>query len=393
MYQPQPGLAVMTRAMARTALGGCIVASLPLAAQAAEGFRLRHPPVGLFGAEIAARADAPGFFGTVSLSHARVTEVVGDTGDTLTVPGRVVPLPTGAATGGAVANGTYALQVPAGRVDLTQTQTQLNLVGGLVTRPDYAGGSFVLRVNVPLIRQSRSFQATQPQGTLAPVPPAQLPAQLRGALNAAAAAANAQVQSGLAATAASQNTDASGLGDVELSVAWVRRMERLRVAANVNLHLPTGRYDRARGPNPGFGDFSTLQPGVALTYALGDKPGDPRWMQGVSLAGRAAYGVNSTNRDTGYRSGNFAVLEGAAVKVMGPWAAGANLLRLQQLTDDRSAGGRVPGMRYRTHAAGPFVAYKFPGRDLAVNAQLSQSFGGRNALVARTLQLRLVGVW
>lgn len=379
--------------MTRATLAGCAFAALPTSVLAAEGFRLRHPPVGLFGPEIAARVDAPGFFGTVSLSHARVDDVVGNSGDTLAVPARVRPLPTGAATAGAVPNGTYALQVPAGRVDLSQTQTQLNLVGGLVTRADYAGGSFAVRLNIPLIRQSRSFLATQAQGAVSPVPSAQLPAQLRGAISAVAAAANAQVQSALAATAATHNTDVSGLGDIELSAAWVRRMERLRVAASLNLHLPTGKYDRARGPNPGFGDFYTLQSGVALTYALGGSTDIPRWMQGVSLAGRASYGVNSTNRDTDYRSGNFVALEGAAVKVMGPWAVGANLLSVHQVTDDRAAGAVVPDMRYRTHAAGPFVAYKFAGRDLAFNAQLSQSFGGRNALVARTLQFRLVGAW
>ena len=370
----------------------CVLAGLPVQALAAEGFRLRHPPVGLFGPEIAARADTPGFFGTASLTHARVDEVVGNAGDTLTVPARLVPLPTAAPTGGAVPNGTYALQVPPGRVDLAQTQTQLNLAGGLITRPDHAGGSLAFRVNVPFIRQSRGFMVTQAPGTVVPAPSVQLPAQARGAINAVAGAANAQVQSALAATGATHNTGVSGLGDIELSAAWVRRIERLRVAVNLNLHLPTGKYDRSRGPNPGFGDFYTLQPGVGLTYAL-DGAESPDWAQGLSLAGRASYGVNSTNRDTDYRTGNFIALEGAAVKVMGPWAVGANLLSVQQVSDDRAAGVTVPDARYRNHAAGPFVAFKFPGRDLAFNAQLNQSFGGRNALVARTLQFRLVAAW
>ena len=188
------------------------------------------------------------------------------------------------------------------------------------------------------------------------------------------------------------NTGALAGIDIELSAAWVRRIERLRVAVNLNLHLPTGKYDRSRGPNPGFGDFYTLQPGVGLTYAL-DGADSPDWAQGLSVAGRASYGVNSTNRDTDYRTGNFIALEGAAVKVLGPWAVGANLLSVQQVSDDRAAGVTVPDARYRNHAAGPFVAFKFPGRDLAFNAQLNQSFGGRNALVARTLQFRLVAAW
>ncbi len=371
---------------------GCLLACLPLAGMAAEGFRLRHSPIGFLGPEAAARIDPPGFFGTVSLSHTRVTEVVGNSGDTLTVSARTVPLPTGAATGGTIRDGTYALQVPPGRVDFSQTQTQLNLVGGFVTAADYAGGSLSWRINVPLIRQSRDFSATQPAGTVTPALPAALPAQARAAVNAVAAAANAQVQSALAATAATHNTGVSGLGDVELSAAWLRRMDRLRVAANVSLFAPTGKYDRARGPNPGFGDFYTLQPGVGFTYAL-ESPGESHWAHGMTLAGRAVYGVNSTNRDTDYRTGNYAAVEGAVVKVIGAWAAGANLLALRQVTDDRAAGVAVADSRYRTNAAGPFVAYKLPGRDMALNLHWSQSFGGRNALVSRTLQLRVVGTW
>jgi len=375
-------------------LAGCAVVCIPSMAIAAEGFRLRHHAAGLLGPEIAARVDTPGFFGSASLAHVRVSEVAGPSGDTLTVPARVVPLPTGAATGGAIRDGTYALQVPPGRVDLAQTQTQLNLVGGFVTPPDYAGGSLAWRVNVPLIRQSRDFRATQPPGTVVPTPSALLPVAARGAINAVAAAANAQVQSALAAGSATQNADVSGLGDIELSAAWIRRMDRLRVAANLSLHAPTGKYDRARGPNPGFGDFYTLQPGVAFTYALGGGGADGfNWAEGVTLAGRASYGVNSKNRDTDYKTGNFVSFEGAAVKVMGAWAVGANLLALRQLTDDRAGGVAVADSRYRNNAVGPFVAYRFPGRDIALNVQYSQSFGERNALVARTLQFRLVGAW
>ena len=38
-------------------------------------------------------------------------------------------------------------------------------------------------------------------------------------------------------------------------------------AGGVSLFLPTGNYDKNRGPNPGFGNFYTLRPGIALSYA------------------------------------------------------------------------------------------------------------------------------
>ena len=55
-----------------------------LNAQAAESYKLRQAPVGAFGGEIAAPADNPGFFGTVSLTQLqiyKIADAAGHTGD------------------------------------------------------------------------------------------------------------------------------------------------------------------------------------------------------------------------------------------------------------------------------------------------------------------------
>jgi hypothetical protein len=104
---------------------------------------------------------------------------------------------------------------------------------------------------------------------------------LRVGIAAVGTAVNTQVQAAVAAAAALQNAEVSGIGDTELSAVWVRHQDRLKVAAGVSLFVPTGVYDKARGPNPGFGNFYTLRPGIAVTYAL-----NPNHQQGDGLPQR-----------------------------------------------------------------------------------------------------------
>lgn len=362
-------------------------------ADAGEGFRLRQSPVGAFGGEIAAPADNPGLFGTAILSYINIYKVVDGSGEGITLSPKTLPLPTGTPTKGAIANGTFTLNVPVGSIDFNQNQTQVNLVGGYLTESSYGDGHLAFAINVPLIKQSRSFVAVQPLGTVSPTPGATLPAALRGAIAAVASAVNGQVQAGVAAVAATHNTDVSGLGDTELSMVWVRHQGRLKVAAGVSLFVPTGAYDKTRGPNPGFGNFYTLRPGVAVTYALNPNATDAAWDAGITLAGRLSYGINTTNKDTDYRSGNFVYAELAAIKVVENWAFGTNLLATQQVTDDSGTGAPADGNRYRTYGIGPFLSYKIPGKDAGFNLQYSDNFGARNALVAKSLQLRFVKAW
>ena len=362
-------------------------------ASAAESWKLRQAPLGAFGGEIAAPADNPGLFGTASLTYLNIYKVVDSNGDAMPLPARTVPLPTGAPTGGAVANGAYTLNIAAGTIDFNQKQTQLNLVGGYLTESLYGDGRLAFVINVPLIKQSRSFVAVQPLGTVSPTPAAALPAPLRGAIAGVASAVNAKVQADVATAAASQNADVSGLGDTELSMVWIRHQDRLKVAAGVSLYVPTGVYDKARGPNPGFGNFYTLRPGVAVTYALNPKHTDTSWDAGVTVAGRLSFGINSTNTETDYRSGNFVYAELGAIKVMGNWAFGTNFFATQQVTDDTASVVLADGNRYKAYGAGPFLSYKIPGQDAGFNLQYSDNFGARNAIVAKSLQLRFVKAW
>jgi hypothetical protein len=384
----------MIRSMRKATPRQFILASLPwvcllacgLNAQAAESYKLRQPPVGAFGGEIAASADNPGFFGTASLTQLQIYKIADANGNNV-APASIAPIQLNPAL-------PYKVAFPTGSLAFNQDQTQLNLVGGYLTEGTYGDGHVAFAINVPFIQQKRTFVVTQPAGTLTPAattPP--LSAAIVGQLNAGAAQANAQVQAKVLAAGVNQNLETSGLGDTELSTVWVRHVDRLKVAAGVSLFVPTGSYDKNRGPNPGFGNFYTLRPGVAVTYNLNPKHSDETWDSGVTIAGRVSYGLNTRNKDTDYKSGNFIYSEGGIVKVRGDWAYGVNVFSIQQISDDTGSGATLGGNRYKTNGVGPFVSFKLPGKDAGFNLQYSDNFGGRNAIVVKSLQLRFVKAW
>lgn len=357
-----------------------------LNAQAAESFKLRQAPVGAFGGEMAASADKPGFFGTASLTQLQIYKIADASGNDVAPP-PISPIQL---------NPTLPNKVvfPAGSLAFNQDQTQLNLVGGYLTESTYGNGHMVFAINLPFIKQKRSYIVTQPAGVLTPAattPP--LPATVVAQLNGGTVMANAEVQKRVNAASVPQNLEVSGMGDAELSTVWIRHADRLKVAAGVSLFVPTGSYDKTRGPNPGFGNFYTLRPGVAVTYNLNPKHSDSNWDAGVSIAGRVSYGINTRNKDTDYKSGNFLYAEGGIVKVAGDWAYGVNVFTTQQMSDDTGTGAPAGGNRYKTNGFGPFVSYKLPGKDAGLNLQFSDNFGGRNAIVVKSLQLRLVKAW
>lgn len=379
----------------KTALSLACLASA-VSAYSSENFRSRQSPIGAFGGEIAAGADNPGLFGTAAITRLDIASVVDSNGFDITTP-TTAKLPGG-----------FTLNAPGNKISFHQTQTQVNLIGGYLTESTYANGRIAMVVNVPLITISRSFVGALATGSLRTPTGITLPAAFiqpdpinPGSTYNPTTRANEGVNAQWASSVASQNGDVSGVGDTELSAVWIRHQDRLKVAAGVSLFVPTGVYEKTRGPNPGFGNFYTLRPGVAVTYNLNPNHKDESWDAGVTVAGRISYGMNSTNKETDYRSGNFVYTEVGVVKVAGDWAFGANLLSTQQVTDDTgpvvgtSCLGSVDaaGCRYKTYGVGPFVAYKLPGKDAGFNLQYNENFGGSNAVVVKSWQLRFVKAW
>jgi hypothetical protein len=353
-------------------------------ANAAESWKLRQSPIGSFGGDIFAPAEKPGFFGGVSIATPTITGVKGPTGDTVTIASGVTNVPLGALNPALAPYNAYKASVAEGAVGLNQDQTQINLGGGYITEGTYADGKLLFAANVPFIKATRIGSLVFPSATFSgPAGPAQLPATITGPINAS-------VQAGAEARAKLASGSTEGLGDTELSTVWIKNTDRLRVTAGVSLFVPTGKFDPVRQANlqanTGFGDFYTVRPGATFAYNL-----DPK--ERITVAGRVAYGFNTVNKDTQYKSGNFVYAEGAIAKVIGDVAFGLNVFSIQQISDDSYSGTDkkiVINGRYKTMGGGPFISYKLPGQDMALNFQISNNFQGENAIVVKSYQLRLI---
>ena len=349
-------------------------------ANAAESWKLRQSPNGSFGGDIFAPAEKPGFFGGVSIATPTITGVKGPTGNTVTIPSGVTNVPLS----GTPLSATHTFSVAEGAVGLYQDQTQINLGGGYITEGTYADGKLMFAANVPFIKATRTGSLVFPSATFSgPAGPAQLPATITGPVNAS-------VKAGADARAKLASGSTEGLGDTELSTVWIKNTDRLRVTAGVSLFVPTGKFDPVRQAklqaNTGFGDFYTVRPGATFAYNL-----DPK--ERITVAGRFAYGFNTVNKDTQYKSGNFVYAEGAIAKVIGDVAFGLNVYSIQQISDDSYSGTDkkiVINGRYKTMGGGPFISYKLPGQDMALNFQISNNFQGENAIVVKSYQLRLI---
>jgi len=70
-----------------------------------------------------------------------------------------------------------------------------------------------------------------------------------------------------------------------------------------------------------------------------------------------------------------------------------NVFSIQQISDDSYSGTDktiVINGRYKTMGGGPFISYKLPGEDMALNFHVSNNFKGESAIVVKTYQLRLI---
>jgi hypothetical protein len=355
-------------------------------ANAAENYKLRQTPLGSFGGDIATPADKPGFFGTASFTQLKIEGIKGADGTQLTQPSgvsSVLPGTLDLALAPLNASG-IRVSVADGQVNLTQDQTQINIAAGYLTESKYADGRIAMVANIPLIKISRTVLLNYPSATYSGGSlPAPYPTVINNGLQAKAAAA-----------ASAATGDVSGIGDTELSAVWIRHTGPLKVAAGVSVFVPTGKFsiasDTALRANPGFGDFYTIRPGVAFTYNLNPSQAHQDWDAGVTVAGRVAYGINTRNKDTDYKSGNFVYSEAGIVKVAGDVAFGFNLSATQQVTDDNKGAVKTLIGRYKNYATGPFFAYKVPGQDMGINFQMNRNFSGRNAVDVTSYQLRLI---
>ena len=364
----------------RAVLAASLLAGFAGATQAAEGFKVRYPLSGSLGGEIVAPVDNPGFFASVVVTDIDIDKLTDSTGSVRQQPVNGA-FATPAAIAGAVRRASYSGIT---LVDLQQKQTNTNLFLGYLSEGMVGGGRWSLVVNLPYTtRLDRKLTITGATPTLSPLSPAltspPLPPGTAAAAQAQAQAGfNTAYQAGLAAQSAANTGSVDGMGDAEVTAAWVYRKDSLKVIAGVTLALPTGQYDAGNAINIGFGNFYTLRPGVAVAY----NP-SPSW----TLAARGALAFNTRNRDNHLKSGDYTALDLAAAYRSPIGVIGPHVLIVKQHEDDD--GGTQGANRFSASGAGVFFTTLIPVVGAALNLSYMKMIDARNALSGAFTQVRI----
>ena len=364
----------------RAVLAASLLASVAGLSQAAEGFKVRYPLSGSLGGEIVAPVDKPGFFGSIVVTDIDIDKLTDSTGNARQQPvSGAFATPT--AIAGAVRRATYSGIT---LVDLKQKQTNANLFIGYLSEGLVGGGRWTVVVNLPYTTKlDRKLGITGTTPTLSTLSPAlttpPLPAGTAAAAQAQAQAGfNTAYQAGLAAQSAANTGSVDGMGDAEVTGAWVYRQDKLKVIAGVTLALPTGQYDASSAINIGFGNFYTVRPGVAVAY----NP-SPSW----TLAARGALAFNTRNRDNHLKSGDYTALDLAAAYRSPIGVIGPHVLIVKQHEDDD--GGTQGANRFSASGAGLFYTTLIPGINAGLNLSYMKMIDARNALSGSFTQVRI----
>lgn len=342
-------------------------------AQAAEGFEVRYNIAGSLGGEIFA-PDQSGWVGGVAVTEIKINKVTGNDGEALTttMPGGSVPLP---APTPAALYPSYGASTA--HIHGTGTMTQANLVLGYITPDRFGGGRLAFGFNLPYARKKQNINtgAATPALNWDPAVPA--PVQ-----SAVGTQFDAQYQSAVAAQAASESGEVTGIGDAELQAGWLYFEDKVRILAGMSLVMPTGKYSAGPGPDIGTGNFYTLRPAVQVIYLP---------TPDIGLAGKVTVGLNGRNKDNDLRSGNWIGLEAAAGYKTSIGVIGVHGVHVQQYQDDDN--NLFGPSRFRSTNAGVFFTTLIPGIDAAVTVQYMTTTASRNAKHGDFSQVRVIKVF
>jgi hypothetical protein len=293
-------------------------------ATAEEGFRTHYSPTGLITGETAIiLKDRPGFFGTISGSLISIDQINDANGNNAANQSIYVNTSPTISTLYQNATGSNTLNV---NQTFSQTQRQVNFIGGYITEENYWGGKFIGAVSVPYAVMSREVTANVDATQISQL-------QAYAIKNPASAPTINQMISSYKAQAASVASSKSGttegIGDTNLIGAWSYfDGKNTKYVTGLTIIAPTGAFDQNAPVNVGFGYFTFL-PSLAAFYQ------ENNW----TFAGRASYGYNTSNSNTSYKSGDFVAFElFGSYRVPGLANFGLNLTQFSQVTADTYTG-------------------------------------------------------
>lgn len=351
----------------------CVVlaagAGLACSALATEKFDLRYAP-GNGGSDMTAPLESGLYFQMPLYAYH------GSLRADLTDVQRASTLFTGAAAGLAAVFPTAAAATPVRSklsVDARALLPRLTWMGTQVFLGATVGATAMVRLVEKRVAASAQVGST----AVSNVDAATLSAATSGTLTLGGLAArtNAAVAAGAAARADAQSGRRFGIGDLEIApvLRWARDPDQFIFAPT--LILPTGQYDRDRAVNPGSGRFWTFRPTLQWGH-IGD---------GWDIGARVAFSINTKNRDTDYRSGNYLNLDlGLMRSVTDDLRLGLTGYILAQTTKDTMDGtpagsqALTVGKRGRVHGLGPAVAWIKGGGEMLLEARVAREFGAQD---------------
>jgi hypothetical protein len=367
----------------KAAYAAVMLATLGVTAYAADGWKVRFPLSGTLGGEIVAPIGAGGLYGQVSLTQIEIDKLAGPDGNPFqATKSGTIPVPL-ASVNPALGTRSASFSGPV-TVGLKQSQTQVNSVIGYLSAEKYNGGQLSVAVNIPYINMTRTVTYSGTAPTLSAISPSLTasgltPTVANGIQAQTQATFNSTVFPGaLAASGAKDSGSPSGIGDMEVTGAWVYSNPVMKVIAGATLALPTASYDKNSSLNLGYGNFYTLRPGVAASYNTSDA---------LTLGARASVAMNTRNTDNNVKSGNFYALDMAAAYKTGMGVIGPHLMFVNQFEDDD--GGNYGSNRFSATGAGVFYTTKISAIDAGLNISYMQMFEARNALSGNFFQIRL----
>ena len=349
---------------------------------AADGWKLRFPLSGSLGGEIAAKQLTPGLYGSVVATQIEVDKVTGGDGNALKLAQANAFSQAVTSPPSPIAMTVNSSFSGSATVAVKQSQTVSNILLGYLTETEYAGGRLNLMVNIPYMSLNRTFSLTGDTPKLAPlsssVPGPQAAAVAAGLQTTIQGQFALKYQAQLAANSTAASGSAADLGDMEVTGAWVRQTDDMKIIVGATLAMPTAKYDKNSVLNTGFGNYYTLRPGVAVSG---------RASEDLTLGAKVSLGLNSPNNDNGVRTGNFVGLDLAAAYLTPVGVFGPHVMYVSQYEDDQ--GGTFGGNRFNATGAGVFYTTLIRPINAGLNFSYMQMLNTRNALSGSFVQIRL----
>lgn len=140
--------------------------------------------------------------------------------------------------------------------------------------------------------------------------------------------------------------------------------KNFHLTAVMDLIMPTGAYSKDDFTNPG-NPYWTFTPMLIPTYVTDG---------GFEVGAKLMYDINTTNKETGYSSGQEFHADYIIGQHMGPWMFGINGYYIQQITDDKIAdregeAANFSGNKSAAFSTGPAIAYNYKNMFFKAKAQ------------------------